>query len=129
MKGEHTARMSEEEVRERLAAGKDRTDHERLRNLTDEEIETAIQEDSDAAPLLDEEWFRVAQFVTPGGAKEKISIRLDEDVLAFFRAGGRGYQSRINDVLRAYVLTRRISSEREAQHEGETIEEDQHEQT
>jgi len=129
MKGEHTARMSEEEVRERLAAGKDRTDHERLRNLTDEEIETAIQEDSDAAPLLDEEWFRAAQFVTPGGAKEKISIRLDEDVLAFFRAGGQGYQSRINDVLRAYVLTRRISAEREAQREGETIEENQQEQT
>lgn len=35
--------------------------------------------------------------------KEPISIRLDDDILSFFRAEGKGYQSRINAVLRAYV--------------------------
>lgn len=62
-------RMSEKEVRRRVAAGEDRTDYERLRSLTDEEIEQAVREDSDAPPLLDEEWFERAEFV-PGLGKE-----------------------------------------------------------
>jgi hypothetical protein len=32
--------------------------------------------------------------------------------LDYFRAGGRGYQTRINDVLRAYVLSKRIEAQR-----------------
>lgn len=35
--------------------------------------------------------------------KAALSIRLDADVLAFFRADGKGYQTRINAVLRSYV--------------------------
>ena len=35
--------------------------------------------------------------------KERITIRLDEDVLEWFRGSGSGYQGRINDVLRDYV--------------------------
>jgi uncharacterized protein (DUF4415 family) len=35
--------------------------------------------------------------------KEHISLRIDADVLAFFRRQGRGYQTRINAVLRSYV--------------------------
>lgn len=34
--------------------------------------------------------------------KAAISLRLDEDVLEWFKAGGPGYQTRINAVLRAY---------------------------
>ena len=36
-------------------------------------------------------------------AKAAISLRLDTDVLAFFKAQGRGYQTRINAVLRRYM--------------------------
>lgn len=39
--------------------------------------------------------------------KLPISIRLDGEVLDYFRAQGRGYQSRINAVLRAYVRSQR----------------------
>lgn len=39
--------------------------------------------------------------------KTLISLRLDPDILEFFRAGGPGYQSRMNAVLRAYVEHRR----------------------
>jgi uncharacterized protein (DUF4415 family) len=35
--------------------------------------------------------------------KEQITLRLDKDVIAWFKAGGEGYQTRINDVLRDYV--------------------------
>lgn len=43
-----------------------RTDWARVDALTDEEIEKAVAEDSDAAPLLDEEWFAKARLLRPG---------------------------------------------------------------
>ena len=47
------------------------------------------------------DWSR-ARLVIPE-AKTPVSIRLDPDVLAFFKAQGKGYQTRINAVLRAYM--------------------------
>jgi uncharacterized protein (DUF4415 family) len=38
-----------------------------------------------------------------GERKEAVSIRLDRDVLAYFRAGGEGWQTRINEALAAHV--------------------------
>ena len=35
--------------------------------------------------------------------KTAISIRLDKDILEFFKKQGKGYQSKINAVLRSYV--------------------------
>ncbi len=35
--------------------------------------------------------------------KRAVSIRLDEDVIDFFKKEGKGYQTRINAVLRAYM--------------------------
>jgi len=93
-----------------------RTDWKRLQQMSDEEIEEAAREDTDTV-LLDEAWFRTARLVVPRGEKEQISIRLDRDVLDYFRAGGRGYQARINDVLRAYVLSKRIEAQREVPEE------------
>lgn len=37
-------------------------------------------------------------------AKKIITIRLDRDILAFFKAQGEGYQTRINEVLREYMM-------------------------
>jgi uncharacterized protein (DUF4415 family) len=45
--------------------------------------------------------------VEPPQPKEQVTLRLDRDVLEWFRAKGRGYQSRINTVLRAYYLQER----------------------
>jgi uncharacterized protein (DUF4415 family) len=41
------------------------------------------------------------------GPKKQITLRLDPDVLTFFRKQGRGYQSTINAVLRKYVESRK----------------------
>ena len=41
--------------------------------------------------------------VDPPQPKQAISLRIDQDVLDWFRAGGAGYQSRINAVLRAFA--------------------------
>lgn len=80
----------------------DRTDWKRVRALTAKDIKRAIAEDPDAAPLLDTEWFSSATIIDPP-EKERITIRLDRDILDFFRTRGRRYQTRINAVLRAFV--------------------------
>ena len=80
-----------------------RTDFERLRTITDEEIEAAVRDDPDAAPL-DIDWSKAEMVIPP--KKVPISIRVDEDVLQHFRAAGAGYQRRMNAVLRAYMEAR-----------------------
>lgn len=55
---------------------------------------------SDAPSLPDAVWIKAAEL--PNN-KQQITLRLDADVLDFFRHTGRRYQSRINAVLRAYV--------------------------
>lgn len=79
-----------------------KTDWSRFDAITDEEIRAAIADDPDAAPILDKEWFIKAE-LKPPVKKEHISIKLDADILAFFRIQGAGYQTRINNVLRAYI--------------------------
>lgn len=85
-----------------------KTDWKRLERQTDEDIKRAVASDSDAAPLLDEEWFAKAEVVPPN--KERITIRVDADVLDFFKASGPRYQSRMNAVLRAYMEARQRQS-------------------
>ena len=77
-----------------------KTDWAAVDALTDREIAAAVRKDPDAVPL-DFDWSE-AVLVTPP-AKQAISIRLDEDVLDYFKRGGAGYQSRMNAVLRHYV--------------------------
>ena len=85
---------------------KGKTDWKRLDKLTDSDIRRASRSDPDAAPELDAAWFRRAKLVIPE-RKEALSIRLDRDVMEWFRRQGRGYQTRINAVLRAYVEAQR----------------------
>ena len=87
------------------------TDWDALEEKTDEEIREAVESDPDAY-FLDEDWFEAATFVDPSAVKERISIRLDTDILEFFRAEGRGYQSRINKVLREYVAVRQYKEQK-----------------
>ncbi|MBF0166432.1 MAG: BrnA antitoxin family protein [Alphaproteobacteria bacterium] len=82
--------------------GRGKSDWARVDALTDADIEKAIAKDPDAAPILDEDWFRNAEIVFPPG-KSAVSLRLDKDVLSWFKRQGRGYQSRMNAVLRAYM--------------------------
>ena len=77
------------------------TDWARVDAFTDEDIEKAIAEDPDAAPILDEAWFKDAVFGVP--AKIAMSIRVDDDVMEWFRSQGKGWQTRMNAVLRAYA--------------------------
>jgi len=57
-------------------------------------------------PELDADFFRRAKVRMPKG-KQSVSLRIDRDVLNWFRRQGRGYQTRMNAVLRAYVEAHR----------------------
>lgn len=50
---------------------------------------------------LDIDWSKAVVIIPP--KKKAISIRVDEDVLDFFKQEGAGYQRRMNAVLRSYV--------------------------
>jgi uncharacterized protein (DUF4415 family) len=76
-------------------------DWDRIDATTDEEIERQSREDNEDLGLIETDWSN-AVFV-PAPQKNAISIRLDADVLSFFRSQGPGYQSRINQVLRHYM--------------------------
>jgi len=76
------------------------TDWKRLRTMTDEEVHAAITADPDIKPT-DEAFWKDARVVIPRG-QEAVTLRLDADLLEWFR-GERGYQARINAILRAYM--------------------------
>ncbi|MDX2224126.1 MAG: BrnA antitoxin family protein [Rhodospirillaceae bacterium] len=78
--------------------------------MTDGEIEAAIASDPDTVALNRDFW-RSAQLVEPE-PKVPLSVRVDRDVLDFFKAAGKGYQTRMNAVLRAYMLQARKQAAR-----------------
>ena len=57
-------------------------------------------------PVVPEVDWAVAEPEIPGG-KKMISLRVDADVLAYFQSGGKGYQTRMNAVLRSYMNARK----------------------
>ena|SRR5437868_5595781 len=85
----------------RLERRKSETDWDRLRNMTDEEIEKSIADDPDWQEFADVDWSKAVLVVPP--KKQAISIRLDKDVLDYFKQQGAGYQRRMNAVLRSYM--------------------------
>jgi uncharacterized protein (DUF4415 family) len=80
---------------------KRKTDWDRVDALSDQRVRRGIQADPDAHPT-DEEFWKEAEIVMPR-PKETMTIRLDADVLEWFRKQGKGYQTRINAVLRSYM--------------------------
>jgi uncharacterized protein (DUF4415 family) len=89
----------------------DLTDRERMRNMTDEQIAAAAATDPDTVSPDDPWWREQLQgsgvVVPPDLRKRRVSVLLDEDVVAWFRRLGRGYQQSINDVLRRHMQDQR----------------------
>ena len=84
---------------------KSQTDLARLDAMTDEEVER--QAVSDMAELgVDPDWVEHAEVITPR-TKDRVTVRLDHDIVQWLKAQGRGYQTRINAILRAYVESQR----------------------
>jgi uncharacterized protein (DUF4415 family) len=85
--------------RDRPRPSRFKSDLERLRKTTDAEIEAQIANDPDLSD--DSNWGEAVLVIPP--KKKAISIRVDEDVLDYFKKEGAGYQRRMNAVLRSYM--------------------------
>ena len=102
-KGENIVRYTAEELREKRERGESQTDWSRVDAITEEELEAAI--------ASDDEWevdWSTLQVGIPG-PKQQITVRLDQDVVDWFKATGKGYQTRMNAVLKSYVAAQKRS--------------------
>ncbi|HBF12115.1 MAG TPA: 3-oxoacyl-ACP synthase [Deltaproteobacteria bacterium] len=79
---------------------KSQTNWKKIKDLKDKDI------DFSDIPPLDKNFFAKAALRLPQ-AKSIMTIRLDPDVLDWFKAQGRGYQTRINSILRMYMESQR----------------------
>lgn len=81
--------------------GRGETDWDRVRALSDADIDRAIASDPDETGL-EGTWSDDAELVIPE-PKVLLSLRIDKDVLDYFKSTGKGYQTRMNAVLRSYA--------------------------
>jgi uncharacterized protein (DUF4415 family) len=93
-----------------LVRRKSETDWARIDALTDEQIEASIKNDPDWSG--DWNWGDAVLVIPP--KKKAISIRVDEDVLDYFKTDGDGYQRRINAVLRSYMQQKKSKKKKRA---------------
>ena len=75
------------------------------RELTDAELAAMPEEDIDFSdlPELDEAFWKRAQVVETHGPTTPVTLRVKTSILEAFKADGKGYQTRMNAVLEAYV--------------------------
>jgi uncharacterized protein (DUF4415 family) len=73
-----------------------KTDLNRLRRMRDADID-----DSDI-PRLDKSFWKTAKLTMPE-PKDRLTIRVDRDIVQWLKKAGRGYQTRINAILRSYM--------------------------
>ncbi len=94
--------FSAEEIDAMLKKNQSLSDWQKIDAATQEEIDRAIEADPDSAPDPDpSDWDRITVEMTP--PKTPFYMRLDADVLQWFRGQGKGYQGVINAVLRSYM--------------------------
>lgn len=96
-----TSSYSSEELAALRARGASRTNLALVRAKSEAELAKDIETDPDFRnePA---NWYEAAEAVMPA-PKRPLSLRLDVDVVDWFRDQGPGYQTRINAVLRAFV--------------------------
>lgn len=107
MSKEDIKRYTVDELRELTRRGESHTDTARIKAMSDRDVEQAIAHDPDWEDFPDN-WYEQAEAVMPK-PKVPVSIRLDADLVEHFRSTGRGWQTRINAVLRAYTEAKKVS--------------------
>jgi len=102
MKEPDIRRYTVAQLREMRARGESQTDMAAVLAKTEEELEADIASDPDWDDIP-RDWYKDAVMVGPLVPKKLLSVRLDPDIIAWFKAQGRDYQTKMNAVLRAYV--------------------------
>ena len=88
-----------------LKARKGRTDWKRIARFTDAQIERMAARDKDNPITTVDDWAK--GFVGLPPLKTPVNAKFDSDVVSWFKAQGRGYQARMNAVLRRYMEVHR----------------------
>jgi uncharacterized protein (DUF4415 family) len=101
MNASGTKRYSASELARRRARGESRTDLARVRVKTAAQLERDIASDPEFRDIP-RDWIESAKAVLPT-PKRLISLRLDDEVVQWFKQQGPGYQTRINAALRAFM--------------------------
>jgi uncharacterized protein (DUF4415 family) len=101
-KNERIVRYTIDELKAMRARGEDQTDWARVKAMSQDEVERLADEEDGPLP---EGWEKTIVLGIPE-PKQGVHIRLDADVLRWFKAQGPGYQTRINAVLRAFMAAR-----------------------
>lgn len=101
-KRERIERDSAEQLAAMRDRGESRSDWQAAEAMSRDEIERRAEEDDGGLP---EGWESTVEIGVPQ-RRQPIHIRLDPEVLRWFKAHGPGYQTRINAVLRAFVQAR-----------------------
>jgi uncharacterized protein (DUF4415 family) len=83
-------------VNKRNLKHQSRTDWDRIDKMKDDEI------DYSDIPELDDTFFKNAKLSMPRH-KDSVTLRIDHDVLEWFKKLGKGYQTKINAVLKTFV--------------------------
>lgn len=106
MSAKSTGRKREKLVRyESLDDIPKRPLNRKLIAMTDEEVARRAASDPDAG-ILPKDFWKNAKVLLPQN-KQQITLRLDPETISFFKATGKGYQSRMGAVLRSYVEAKR----------------------
>ena len=101
MSGDSITRISAQEALRRIERGESLTDWQRVRALSEAEIEAAAAADPDWQEV-DPDWVAKAEPV--GSVKRRrLILTLDADVVDWFRARDRHYRARMSAILRAYM--------------------------
>jgi uncharacterized protein (DUF4415 family) len=98
LKSENIVRYTDEELREKRRREGTQTDWARVDALTEEELEASIDYEEEGYPI-----WETARAI-PDPRKQQITLRLDGDVIEWFKSQGPGYQTRMNAALRSYML-------------------------
>jgi len=107
---ENIVKYTDKELAAMEARGEDRTDWNAVRTKTEEQLAADVASDP-AWEGVPEDWVSRAHAVArlmqrPKENKRQVTMRFDADVLEFFKSTGRGWQGRMNAVLRSFIERR-----------------------
>jgi len=95
-------RHTSKEMTEMRRRGEDRTDWARVKAMKEKEIVI----DDDATEPTAEQWAK-AVVIDRRPPKKNITLRIDPEIIDWFKARGKGYQTRMNAVLRVFIELQR----------------------
>ncbi|MBF0457435.1 MAG: BrnA antitoxin family protein [Nitrospirae bacterium] len=99
----HIVKYTDKELSKLVEREGSLSDWDKAASMTQAEIEAGVASDSDEAEMV-MDWDNVT--VELPHPKAVLNMRIDRDILDYFRKTGRGYQTLINAVLRSYVQRR-----------------------